>query len=181
MQRAMIWHPYRPLMQLPASSKPWLLEKGSLTAKLIAESDGHFSVQRISQSWQVPHADERRALNLAPREKALIREVYLLCHGEPWVYARSVMPLQSLNGELRFLKKLHNTSLGSLLFKDPHLERGPFEIAKVKLPHPSIPVSCQSGILARRSVFKLYRQPLLVAEYFLPACPLYHSEKDATR
>ena len=180
MHRALIWHRYHALMQLPASAKPWLLEKGSLTARLIDYSQGDFAVQRIAQYWAVPMADEARALGLRNREKALIREVYLLCHGQKMVYARSIMPRQSLHGRLAFLKKLQNTSLGSLLFKDPHLSRGEFEICHIKQPHPRIHDSGKIALYGRRSVFKLYQQPILVSEFFLPACPLYQSDKDAT-
>lgn len=181
MQPSIIWHRYHALMQLPAAAKPWLLEKGSLTARLVEYSQGQFAVQRIEQHWAVPMPDETKALGLRHREKALIREVYLLCHGEALVYARSVMPLHSLHGPLRFLKKLQNTSLGSLLFKDPHLSRGEFEICQIALPHRAIPAQGTQSIYGRRSVFRLYRQPILVSEFFLPACPFYHSGNDATR
>lgn len=175
------WHRYHPQLQLPAAAKPWLLEKGSLTARLVAWSNGAFAVQRISQTWMVPSLDEAKALGLRPREMALIREVYLLCHGEPCVYARSVIPLKSLHGPLRFLKKLQNTSLGSLLFKDPYLARGEFEICNLNLPHFAIPCQTSAKIYGRRSVFKLYQQPILVSEFFLPACPFYHSDNIASR
>lgn len=178
MQPPIIWHTYRPLMQLPAEATSWLLEQGSLTTRLIQASDGRFRVQRIRQLWCVPQASEAKALGLRPREKALIREVFLLCHDQPWVYARTVMPHTSLNGRLRFLRGLQNTSLGSLLFKDPQLQRSAFEISRLPLPHQHIPLHSGSPqvIYGRRSIFRLYRQPLLVAEFFLPACPLYHSD-----
>lgn len=175
MQHAVIWHPYRPLLQLSPAAKSWLLEPGSLTARLIVASQGQFRVQRLRQQWLLPTADEARALGLRPREKALIREVLLLCHDEPWVYARSVLPYRSLNGRLRFLRGLQNTSLGSLLFKDPQLQRGHFDISYLQLPHALIPSTQSQRIYGRRSVFRLYQQPLLVAEFFLPACPLYHN------
>lgn len=168
------WQDFRRLshQQLPYPVRPWLLDRRSLTARLIEASGGHFRVERISQGWQVPTQDEALLLKLKPRQKALVREVILYCNNEPWVYARSVIPPASLAGSLRFLRKLKNSALGSLLFKDPHLARSPFEVAVIQLPQTQIPVNSVNKVFGRRSLFHLYQQPLLVAEIFLPACKL---------
>lgn len=168
------WQDFRRLnhQQLPYSVRPWLLDRRSLTARLLEASHGDFRVERISQGWQVPAHDEALLLKLKPRQKALVREVLLYCHNEPWVYARSVIPPTSLAGSLRFLRKLKNSALGSLLFKDPNLQRSPFEVAAVQLPNHSIPIYSDGQVFGRRSLFHLYQQPLLVAEIFLPACKL---------
>jgi len=173
MQSTPIWQPYRPLMQLPASAKSWLLDEGSLTARLVKESQGHFAVQRLRQAWQVPALNERQMLGLHTREVALVREVFLLCHGQPWVYARSILPHRSLSGPLRFLRHLNNRSLGSFLFKNPHLQRHAFEICALDKSSPSIPITLEHSIYGRRSVFTLQERPLLVSEFFLPACSMY--------
>ncbi len=168
------WQDFRRLnqQQLPYSVRPWLLDRRSLTARLMAASGGDFRVERISQGWQVPTLDEALLLKLKPRQKALVREVLLYCHNEPWVYARSVIPAASLAGKLRFLRKLKNSALGGLLFKDPNLQRSPFEVAAIQLPDDNIPIDNESKVYGRRSLFHLYHQPLLVAEIFLPACKL---------
>jgi chorismate--pyruvate lyase len=158
--------------QLPASVRPWLLDKGSLTERLISASGGNFRVERISQGWQVPTADEAMLLHLKPRQVALVREVFLWCNDEPWVYARSVIPKTSLDGSLGFLRKLKNSALGGLLFKDPFLQRSAFEVAAIQLPCDTIPFTSNEMVFGRRSLFHLKRQPLLVAEIFLPSCQL---------
>lgn len=158
--------------QLPAPVRSWLLDKGSLTERLIAASSGNFRVERISQGWQVPTSDEAALLHLKPRQVALVREVYLYCYGEPWIYARSVMPKTSLDGQLGFLRKLKNSALGGLLFKDPFLQRSAFEVAVIELPCDTIPFVGNEKVFGRRSLFHLKRQPLLVAEIFLPPCQL---------
>lgn len=173
MQATRIWQPYRPLMQLPASAKSWLLDEGSLTARLVKESQGHFAVQRLRQAWQVPELNERQALGLHTREVALVREVLLLCHQQPWVYARSILPQHSLTGSLRFLRHLDNRSLGSILFKNPHLQRDAFEICTLEKGSRHIPLAIEHRIYGRRSVFTLQEKPLLVSEFFLPACSMY--------
>ncbi len=154
---------------MPADAGDWLLNEGSLTQYLIEKSGGDFEVVRIAQSWQSPYPSERALLGLRDRQWALVREVALHCHGQAWVYARSVLPVTTLTGPLRHLRRLRNESLGSLLFQDPHLKRGPFEI--VQLPasssyiHPSL--RQPQPAWARRSRFCLYGRPLSVSEVFL--------------
>ena len=92
--------------------------------------------------------------------------------GVPWVYARSVIPLQTLTGRLRKLRHLDSRPLGALLFSDPTMRREPLEWACIpadtnqsltsKLPPFDQP------IWGRRSVFTLSAKPLLVCEMFLP-------------
>jgi len=174
MQQAIDWRDFRQLhrQQLPDSVRPWLLDRGSLTERLIKASNGNFRVELIEQSWRVPTADEAALLEMKPRQKALIREVLLFCNDEPWVYARSIIPFSSLQGSLRFLRKLKNSALGALLFKDPYLMRSHFEIANIRLPNYLIPVEGADSVFGRRSLFFLHEQPLSVAEIFLPACKL---------
>ena len=154
---------------LPADAPQWLLHEGSLTALLIDKSGGDFRVERISQRWQVPHPSERQLLGLPDRQWALVREVTLQCHNEAWVYARSVLPAATLAGPLRYLRRLRNESLGSLLFQDPNLKRGPFEI--VQLPPYSAYIHASlrqpESAWARRSRFSLHGRPLSVSEVFL--------------
>lgn len=176
MLSAIHWQDFRQLnrQQLPSSVLPWLLDRSSLTGRLIQASNGHFRVERISQGWQVPTPDEAALLQLKPRQRALVREVFLWCNDEPWVYARSVIPVSSLAGPLGFLRKLKNSALGGLLFKDPFLQRGVFEVAAIQLPVKVIPFASDACVYGRRSLFRLHRQPLLVAEIFLPACQLHN-------
>jgi chorismate--pyruvate lyase len=150
--------------QLPAHVRQWLLDSGSLTQRLKVASAGNFHVKCLSQGWQVPTIDEARLLGLQSRQCAWVREVELYCYDQPWVYARSVIPPRSLAGRLGFLRKLQNSALGSLLFKDPFLQRSHFAVSLLQRQGQTI--------FGRRSLFHLYHQPLLVAEFFLPACKL---------
>lgn len=174
MFKTITWRDRRHLnqTQLPVSVGAWLLDKHSLTARLIKASQGDFRVELIQQSWRLPTADESKLLALKSREVALVREVLLICHGQPWVFARSVIPASSLRGKLGFLRKLKNSALGALLFKDPSLQRSHFEVARIQLPHPHIPVQSSANIYGRRSLFYWKNKPLLVAEIFLPNCRL---------
>ncbi len=183
MQNAIDWRDFRQLhrQQLPDAVRPWLLDRGSLTERLLKASHGHFRVELIEQSWRVPTVDEAALLEMKPRQKALIREVLLICNDEPWVYARSIIPFNSLQGSLRFLRKLKNSALGALLFKDPNLMRSHFEVTNIQLPNSLIPVDGTSSVFGRRSLFHLHKQPLSVAEIFLPACQLSANHKQTNQ
>ena len=168
------WHP-QPLESLhghtpPERLLPWLLHPGSLTAALKYLSNGEFSVQILNQGWQQPRLEERRALNLRERSRALIREVLLFGNGQPWVYARSVLPERTLGGKSRYLRSLDNRPLGELLFSQPDTRRGPIVLNQLRRnPQCQLPEldAFASEAWGRRSTFWLHDKPLLVAETFL--------------
>ncbi len=155
--------------KLPQGLNSWLFDQSSLTQRLIEASNNQFSVKVLSQTWQLPNTSESIRLNLPLRQRALIREVILYGAGEPWVYARSVLPVRTLTGKLRVLKSLDNRPLGALLFGQPSMKRSAIEIAKFKPDNKVIPDPFNQHILwGRRSVFFLHAKPLLVSEIFLP-------------
>ncbi|WP_295802587.1 chorismate lyase [uncultured Microbulbifer sp.] len=168
------WYP-QPLESLhghtpPEKLLPWLLHPGSLTAALKHLSNGEFSVQILHQGWQQPRLEERRALNLRERSRALIREVLLYGNGQPWVYARSVLPERTLAGKSRYLRSLDNRPLGELLFSQPDTRRGPIVLNRLQRnPQCQLPElqGMGSDAWSRRSTFWLHDKPLLVAESFL--------------
>jgi chorismate--pyruvate lyase len=147
----------------PTIWRDWLFDSGSLTARLLEASDGDLRVRVLRQRLEVPKFSERQRLSLGERRRALVREVVLYGGGQPWIYARSILPLTTLTGRLRKLRQLSNQPLGELLFNDPSMRREPVQFACFG--------SVSSGDVAiwgRRSVFTLDNKPLLVAEVFLP-------------
>lgn len=165
---------WRPLFhyrqaELPATTRRWLLDQGSLTDHLVQTSAGQFRVERLFQGWQVPKLSERRLLNMQPRQVALIREVALHCQGEPWVFARSIIPLATLQGPLGYLRKLQSQSLGSLLFRHSNLGRSPFELALLPPQAEYMPAHLRQAEPAwgRRSRFTVNHHHLIVSEVFL--------------
>lgn len=140
----------------------WLTDEGSLTRLLKRAGGGRFSVRVLYQGYGRPGPGEASALNLPARQRVLIREVLLCGDDTPWVYARTVIPVTTLQGRHRTLKLIGSRSLGSLLFNDPGMRRDPLQIAKVN-------DDSKGQYWARRSVFRLDRKPLLVCEVFLPA------------
>lgn len=167
------WRPQTcvPRSRVPRLQRGWLFAPGSLTRHLIQASGGDFRVQVLRQEWARPCAHEARILNIAPHQLCLLREVLLMCKGKPWVYARSLLPEQSLRGKLRFLRKLDTRPLGALLFREKSMRKGAQEIAHLDLT--ALPLADSFApepgpVWGRRSIYYLHERPLLVAEVFLP-------------
>lgn len=155
--------------ELPAASRTWLLDDGSLTLRLIELNLGEFRVQRLHQGWQLPLLSECKLLGVSPRQRALVREVGLILANQTVVFARSVFPIASLTGDLAHLRYLHNKSLGAILFKHPGMRRSPFEIARIREDSDYIPATLQQDTPAwgRRSRFVIGGRSLMVSEVFL--------------
>jgi chorismate--pyruvate lyase len=108
---------------------------------------------------------------------AVIRQVLLMCGRQPWVFARTVIPVSSLRGKLQQLAALGTRPLGEVLFADPGMRRGMVELAEI-LPGQAVFAAATAhtrhqpvSIWGRRSVFWLSDKPLLVSEVFLPDFP----------
>jgi len=181
-----LWQSCRRLRRqaLPQQWRHWLLDHSSLTRRLQSACGEGFRVELIAQRMATPMLSEARALGRPPTEIALVRQVHLLCGETPWVFARTVIPLPSLNGGLRRLAVLGNRPLGAVLFADPKMQRTPVEVARIDPRHRLYRMSGGRGspgapIWGRRSVFYLHHNPLLVSEFFLPE--LQHSHDQEAR
>ena len=114
-------------------------------------------------------------MNLRRNELALVREVYLYCGNTPVVFAHSVVARKDLRGAWRSLSGLGNRSLGTVLFTNPVIRRTPLRFKKLTPAHPLFRRAClklkvrPSGLWARRSLFSLRDQSILVTEVFLPS------------
>lgn len=171
--REALWQSYQrlPAYTVPSRWRPWLLDRGSLTQRLVAASAGQFRVRILVQSFTKPRRTESQALGIPHQQLAMVREVILYGRDQPWVYARSVLPLSSLTGRLARLRKLDERPLGALLFADPSMRRGKLELARVQPTKVALPQELgifDSPLWGRRSVFYIADKPLLVSEIFLP-------------
>jgi chorismate lyase len=155
--------------RLPYAVRPWLLDESSLTVRLIACCDGQFSVRKLAHRWERPELSEQRLLDLPHGRVAMVRDVLLCCDARPMVFARSVLPLATLTGPLRHLRRLSNQSLGSFLFRQPSLQRTPFEVTRIEPGTGWLPAYLPGSgpRWARRSRFTVGGRPLLVTEVFL--------------
>lgn len=154
----------------------WLKQPSSLTARLMKLSQGHLTVEVISQRWDRADLSESQELNLMPRASVLVREVILKGKGKNWVYARSIMPRSSLTGPLKCLARLQNRPLGGWLFRQPSLRRGNMQISSFSGSDrrlAGISLRLDRGahkpvLWGRRSLFYVLDKPILVGEVFLP-------------
>lgn len=161
------WYPARTLCgRVRGPLHQWLLDKGSLTARLQEKSAGHFRVQLLRQFWHTATLSEARLLGIPPRARVLVREVILRGHDQPWVFARSIFPQSSLQGSLRRMGKFGNSPLGAFLFSQVGMRRSPMEVSRFS----GVGSGCDASGSAwgRRSVFYIDNKPLLVSEVFLP-------------
>ncbi|MCH8497922.1 MAG: chorismate lyase [Marinobacter sp.] len=161
------WYPNRVRASLRrgaplGAARHWLQLEGSLTRALQMRCD-RFSVQVLAEGFRCPTLEESRTLNIRLRQRAWIREVCLQGDGEPWVLARTVIPLRTLQGPGRRLRHLGRKPLGAYLFSHTQWQRGPFQTGLCRAQQAGAPT------LARRSSFCNGKRCLLVGEYFLPA------------
>ena len=129
-----------------------------------------FSVQVISQQWQILESEEAAAMALSGVRAALVRQV-LLCRGdEPLVYARTVIPATTVQGAQRRYANMGSRPLGAMLFADRTMHREAVQVAKLPDNHAAHKYAKTDEVVwGRRSVFRVADKPILVSEYFLPA------------
>ncbi|KUJ72398.1 chorismate lyase [Thiomicrospira sp. WB1] len=148
------WQPERLIQRVapPDSLRPWLIDRGSLTQNL-RRLCPNLSVAVMDEGEQRPTRQEARALQRAPMRRCWVRTVRLHCHGQTWVYARTVIPDLGPGNPWYSLKQLGNQPLGEVLFNTPNLIRSDFQLARV-----------HSNAFARQSLFSNAGTPLLLTE-----------------
>lgn len=172
-----------PFWQIPTffAINHWQKSSGSLTACL--KKCGQFNVTILSQSLTLPTHDEVYALGLGRRRMVFARTVCLSVNHQPCVIARSVVSQTSMRRAWQQMRRQGNRPLGERLWTNPSVKRSALQFTVLHNKHrlhqvlkkhwPPLPAS----IPARRAVFRLKQQPLLVMEVFLPhvqelQCPL---------
>jgi len=152
----------------------WLSDSGSLTKRLKNYCPQQFSVTVLAEEWGRADQTEAKLLDISPTEKVLLRQVHLKCDEKICVYARSIIPLNTLHRKHRRLKFLGSKPLGEYLFSSSGLERSIIEWSRL-LPDTSLYRIAMSDsdfsdkpLWGRRSLFRIDKKPLLVSEFFLP-------------
>jgi len=156
-----------------AELAPWLRDRGSLT-KRIQQRCVHFAVRGVRSGLARIALDESALLDLAPRQLAYSREVFLYADDQPVVFAHSALAREHLRGAWSAVRMLGNKPLGALLFAHPLVERKPLHYQTLRITHPLYHRAARvlrhppHRLWARRSLFYLHDAPLLVTEVFLP-------------
>jgi len=151
----------------------WPIDRGSLTQR-IKDRCKNFRVELVRQELSPAFTDELEAIAYAPKRWALVREVYLYCDDTPVVFAHTVFGVRSSRGAWQSLSRLGNRSLGAALFSNPKVKRQPLHFKSLNAGNKLYHLACTrlqakpSRLQARRSLFILTGEPLLVTEVFLP-------------
>jgi len=149
---------------IPATLLDWLLEPGSLTARL--KNTGHaFQLQLVQQDMvTLPAFLQQRWASTT----GLLREVVLCLEQRPCIYAQSFIPASTVE-VLQPLANLGEMPLGHYIFTQPQLSRSPIELAFFPAGLMLPGLGAQPGLWSRRSYFTLSQHELLVQELYLPA------------
>lgn len=182
------WHALDQLNIADPYLRNWLLDTGSLTERLQAHCS-RFELTLIGQRPMQPELEEINQLSSTgetqPRQGAQgsqqwqIREVILSGNGQPWVFARSVLPQALCDMDLA---ELGNRPLGKIIFNDQRFRRKPFQLIQVPAQDDfqrQLGVDIKHPLWGRRSVFDFNDMQLMVGEVFLPQCPAY-SQQDTS-
>ena len=168
------WHSASTIKELPNVLGDWILYPGSFMKRLQRYGAESPRIQLLRQAWQFPAPGEKAELGMTERAYALIREVLIQSEGKKWMYARTVFPRSTLTGKQLCLARLKTRSLGSVLFKEPTIQRSSFDVvclSKNMLFHQYVLQQAKLDVdtlWARRSTFVLHQKPLLLTEVFLP-------------
>ena len=143
----------------PEIFSDWLFDSGSLTQRLKMFGGKSFDLTLLEEAWLSSDSFESQGKfgPISIGHEFWSRKVCLSCFDRSVVMAHTLVPQHSLVGKLKEILILDTKPLGEYLFQEKHLLRSTFEI-----------INYQSGLWGRRSLFFLYRKPVLVAEFFLP-------------
>jgi chorismate--pyruvate lyase len=151
---------------------PWLTDEGSLTAKLRKWAGEHLRLVPFLEVRTALDAEEIHLLGSTGSVSGLRREVAFFSDSEPWVFASTVIPDETLDEE-PWLVQLGTTPLGDRLFGEKRGQRIRLEIAHVRTGHPLYEAArIQLGRLppwfwARRSLFRVGHHSLIVQDGFI--------------
>jgi len=175
------WHRHLSAVGIEPGMRDWLASEGSLTARLVAASN-QFRVRRLHQKLAPCAFEEAVPIGLTRRMQVRERDVLLCCDGVPVVYGHTVVPLSASASDWPLFSALGERSLGSTLFYDPKVKRGPLEFARLTEHHPLLArvraalevdlneIDLKEHVFhARRCVYRRRQGLLMVTEVFLPA------------
>lgn len=151
--------------------RSWLLEDGSLTAR-IRESGDAFSLELLGERMERADPEDRRMLDCADT-RVHSRRVRLSGQGVHLVFASTLVPPTTLVRH-PWLAELGDRPLGEALADRPAVMRTPFEYTRIDEQDPLFAEALQGtdiapeSLWARRSRFLVGGDPILVYEVFLP-------------
>ena len=111
---------------IPEELKKWLYASGSLTQQLTDLAGGEFQVTPQKEHFQRLLYLDAKWMKMPHHHTSWIRESFLFgCEAEPWVKAKSIFPILSLQSRARIYKHIGKKPIGWFLFQrtNPACER----------------------------------------------------------
>lgn len=137
--------------------KKWLYASGSLTQQLTELAGGRFQVQPTQQYFKKMQFKDSQWMKMPSQHTSWVRESLLYgCEKEPWVKAKSIFPILSIQGKARIFKYIGCKPIGRFLF-DRHQ------------PLCQRRVLCLDEGWTRQSCYTWHGCKFIVQETFLPA------------
>jgi chorismate--pyruvate lyase len=151
----------------------WLYNPASLTARLKTHCRDFKVEVLFEQPIPASHCAEFDPMFNANFSECRLRQVLLWCDDQPWVFASTVIPEETLQQNSEWLEKLGNKPLGEALFNNPDVTRGPLSVSAFNLHNQLFQQQRNEAVnyralWGRRSVFNINQAPLAVSEIFLP-------------
>ena len=134
----------------------WLIESGSITSRIKSFSDFKLELLRDGPG-EVDAADDD--LIIANYKENNIREVLLYSDEEPLIYAKSIIPLETIRLGLGVLGNLKENPLGDILFSNPEIKKEYMLFSKFELN--------KKIFYGRKGIYTVRGFPFSVCEIFL--------------
>ena len=134
----------------------WLNESGSITSRIKSFSNFRLKLLRDSPG-EVDAAEDD--LIISNYEENNIREVVLYSDKEPFIYAKSILPLETIRLGLGALGNLKENPLGDILFSNPEIKKKYMLFAKFE--------SNKRIFYGRKGIYTVKNYPFSVCEIFL--------------
>ncbi len=147
--------------------RSWLLEKGPITKRI--KTNEKFELKLLRDGLGRANKSERSFLGYLNGDKDSIkmniREVILYGNQNPKVYARSIIPVETINEGLSKLGELGTKPLGDILFEKNIFKKKDTLYAKFKWF--SSLINEKSIFWGRKTKYNVKNKPFSVMEVFL--------------
>ncbi len=160
---------------LSTSLRDWLQYPDSLTQALKKLSSS-YRIRLLSQDWNEITRTEKVFLK-DDSKRYMVREIEQWCGDKMLVAARSIFPENSIDSPKHPLRYLGCTSLGDYLFQNASIAPKSFEFS-LQYPQNFLYqrfIGCFEKPLemlyARRRLFFMHKNPILIMEIFPPEMP----------
>ena len=134
----------------------WLNESGSITSRIKSFSDFKLKLLRDSPGEVDAAIDD---LIISNYKENNIREVLLYSDEEPLIYAKSIIPLETIRLGLGVLGNLKENPLGDILFSNPEIKKEYMLFSKFE--------SNKKSFYGRKGIYTVKGFPFSVCEIFL--------------